>query len=91
MLSQNSGLDRKLISKFIDKNYHPSKETALAVCVGLKLTLSEAEELLRVAGYTFSKSNQRDLIILYALENNIHHIKEINLLLSDVGEKLFRE
>lgn len=91
-LSENAGIDRKLISKFIaDCNYHPSKETALAVCIGLKLNSREARELLKISGYTFSSNSQRDLTVIYALDAGVSRVSEVNGLLEEVGEKLFKE
>lgn len=91
-LSENAGIDRKLISKFIaDCNYHPSKDTALAVCIGLKLNYSEARELLKISGYSFAANSQRDLTIVYALSAGVCRICEVNNLLRDLGEKLFKE
>lgn len=91
-LSENAGIDRKLISKFIaDCNYHPSKDTALAVCIGLKLNYSEARELLKISGYSFASNSQRDLTVVYALDAGVCKICEVNKLLRDLGEKLFKE
>lgn len=91
-LSENAGIDRKLISKFIaDCNYHPSKDTALAVCIGLKLNYSEARELLKISGYSFAANSQRDLTVVYALDTGVCKICEVNKLLRDLGEKLFKE
>lgn len=91
-LSENAGIDRKLISKFIaDCNYHPSKETALAVCIGLNLSSREATELLKISGYTFSSNSQRDLAIVYALDAGVGSVSEVNNLLEKLGEKLFKE
>lgn len=91
-LSENAGIDRKLISKFIaDCNYHPSKDTALAVCIGLKLNSREARELLKISGYSFSSNSQRDLTVVYALDAGVCRVCEVNKLLRELGEKLFKE
>ena len=91
-LSVNAGIDRKLISKFIsDCNYHPSKDTALAVCIGLNLNSTEARELLKISGYSFASNSQRDLTILYALDAGVYRIGDVNELLIELGEKTFKE
>lgn len=91
-LSENAGIDRKLISKFIaDCNYHPSKDTALAVCIGLRLCSKEAGELLKISGYSFSSNSQRDLTVVYALDAGIFKVQEVNELLRNLGERLFKE
>lgn len=71
--------------------YHPSKDTELAVCIGLKLNYSEARELLKISGYSFAANSQRDLTIVYALSAGVCRICEVNNLLRDLGEKLFKE
>lgn len=88
-LSENAGIDRKLISKFIaDCNYHPSKDTTLAVCIGLKLNYSEARELLRILGYSFAANSQRDLTIAYALSAGVCKICEKNFLKSNIFDRM---
>ena len=72
-------MDRRLFSKIrSDSNYKPSKETAIALCFGLKLNLEESNSLLKKAGYVLSKSSIFDLIIQYFLENNIYDVYEID-------------
>ena len=46
-----------------DKDYHPSKETALAFAVVLHLGLKETAELIKRAGYALSHSNESELIV----------------------------
>lgn len=91
-LCENAGIDRKLISKFVsDNHYHPSKETSLAVCIGLGLNSREAKELLKLAGYSFSENSRRDLVVLYALNAGVCRISEVNRYLEELGEKPFKE
>ena len=63
--------------------YRPSKETALALTMGLGLTLDEAKDLLEKAGFALSHCSKRDLIVEYFLMNGNHDIFELN-------EALFR-
>ena len=51
---KRANLDRKLFSKIRNNpDYLPSKRTALALAIALKLSLSETEDLLRRAGLLF--------------------------------------
>ena len=84
-------MDRKLFSAINnDVNYHPRKETAVACCFALILDYSEAEELLKKAGYTLSLSIQWDRIVYYCLKNGIYDIDSVNALLYERGEKCIR-
>ena len=50
-------MDRRLLSKILsDKNYQPSKDTAIALCFALHLSLNQAVDLLNRAGYALSHS-----------------------------------
>lgn len=65
---RRANLDRKLFAKIrANPDYHPSKNTALALCVALKLEYAQAEDLLRRAGYAFSPGSKRDIIVKYYL------------------------
>ena len=72
-------IDRKAFSKIkSDENYHPKKLTALCLCIGLKLNIDQAKDLLRRAGYTFSAADLTDIIFLYYIEKSNYDIYEID-------------
>ena len=68
-----------------DKDYHPSKETVLALALGLKLTLDETKTLLARAGYTLTDSSRTDLIVTYFIRRQIYDVNEVNDILSELG------
>lgn len=72
-------MDRRLFSKLnTDIDYKPSKETAIAICIGLRLSYEEALVLLQRAGYTLSNGIKYDVVITYFLKNSIYDIDIIN-------------
>ena len=82
-------LDRRLFSKMMsDRNYKPSKDTAIAVAIGLQLSLMETQELLSRAGYTLSHSSKRDIIIEYFIREGHYSIMDINEVLDRLDEKI---
>ena len=68
--------------------YKPSKDTVIALAFALKLTLKETEDLLARAGYTFSHSNKRDVIIEYFFREGIHNLIDINEVLYRLNQKI---
>ena len=82
-------IDRRLFSKIMsDRQYKPSKDTAIAIALALRLTLSEATDMLSRAGYTFSHSNKKDIIVEYFFRERIYKLDDINEVLYNLGQKI---
>lgn len=86
---KRSNIDRRHFSKIrSNPNYAPSKATVLALCIGLHLTVREAQDLLARAGFAFSPCDKRDLIVRYFLEEGEYDIAKVNGALYDFDSGL---
>lgn len=79
---KKANIDRKLFSKIqCNKEYMPSKRTAVALAIALELSLEETKDLLNRAGFTLSHSLLFDVIIEYFITNNNYDVYQINIIL----------
>ena len=83
-----ANLDRKHFSKIqCNVNYHPSKKTAMALCIALKLDLEESKDLLARAEWAFSPNRKLDLIVMNAIVNHEYNINQVNAILFEYGQE----
>ena len=88
---KKAGIDKRVFHTMKeDYLYKPSKETAFRCCVGLGLSYDGTTELLKLAGYSLSPSDSRELVLRFCIENRIYDIYSINCLLNAMGEKELR-
>ena len=79
---KKANIDRRLFSKIrSNPDYRPSKDTVIALCLSMKLTLEESEALLKTVGASFSNSILRDVIIKACIKYEIYNVDDVNLLL----------
>ncbi len=82
-------VDRRLFSKIIsNRQYKPSKDTAIAFAFALELSLEDAKDILSRAGYILSHSNKRDIIIEYFFREKVYNLIDINEVLYQMNQKL---
>ena len=85
---KKANVDRRLFSKMASTpNYNPSKDTAIALVLALKLNLENATDMLERAGYALSHSDRRDIIIEYFISEGIYDLYKINVFLYSMNEK----
>ncbi|MBE6040740.1 MAG: hypothetical protein E7219_07260 [Clostridiales bacterium] len=84
-----ANIDRRLFSKIrSNRNYKPSKPTALAFAIALGMNLDETTDLLQRAGLALSPSSEADLIVKYCILNGISDIVDVNSILYEYDQPL---
>ncbi len=71
-------LDRRVFSRVRRPDYVPSRGTAIALAIALRLNLDETRDLLAKAGFALSHSSRSDIIIEYFIAAQDYNIDRIN-------------
>lgn len=84
-----ANIDRRHFSKIRNNiDYVPNRKTVIAFAIALELSIDEAKDLLKAAGYSFSDGSKFDVIISFFLENEMYNIFEINEVLFSYEQPL---
>lgn len=86
---KRANVDKRTFSKLKShKDYRPSKPTAIAFAISLRLDLDTTQRLLATAGYTLSNSHVFDRIIRYFIHHKNYNVFEINEALFEFDQML---
>lgn len=85
-------ITKQVYSKLqFNKDYQPSKATAIALCLSLHLSVDKTEEILRSAGYALSPSNKADMIVKACIINKEYNLITIDAHLYNNGCQTFNK
>ena len=77
-------ISKQVYSKILlDKDYHPNKYTAIALCLSLHLNIEETKDLIGRAGWALSQSSKADLVVSACIQNGEYNVMEIDVILFD--------
>ena len=86
---KRANVDKRTFSKIkSSKDYKPSKQTAIAFAISLRLDMEATQRLLATLGFTLSRSNRFDKIIQFFIQSANYDIFEINEALFEFDQKL---
>lgn len=88
---KNAGIDKKTYNKIINGKNRPAKDTAMMICMGARLNLTETEQLLGKAGYALSDSDQRDIIFQEFIADGNYDIRELDEILFELQLPTFNK
>ena len=78
---KRAGVSRQVYSRIVSfDDSAVDKQTAMLFCIGLQLTMSEAELLLKSAGYAFSDTIPTDMLFSFCIKQKIWNLKDVNAL-----------
>ena len=79
---KRANVDRRLFNKIKNNpSYRPSKQTALAFAVALRLSMDQTRDMLMKAGYALSHSSKEDIVVEYCIMTGNYNLIEINQVL----------
>ena len=84
-------VSKQLFSKILNnKDYQPTKNTAIQLAIGLELDMTQTQKLLETAGFALTRSSKADLVVQYCIERKIYSVSFINEALYDCGLPLLK-
>lgn len=88
---KRANLPRTYAYGFFSGEKKPNRNNILQLCFGFELTFDETQSFLKASGFSpLYARNQRDSVIIYALENKMNII-DTNVLLDNHAMALLRE
>lgn len=76
------GKDAKYLSKVrCNKQYHPSLSIACELAIEMRLSITETEELLGLAGYSLMRDTLFNKIIRFAIKEKKYNVCQVQLFL----------
>lgn len=86
MAYKRAGVSRQVYSRIVASNdAKVDKRTTMLFCIGLQLSIDEAELLMKSAGYAFSDTIPEDMVFRYCIQNKIWNLDDVKEILIRCG------
>ncbi len=86
MAYKRAGVSRQVYSRIVASNdAKVDKRTTMLFCIGLQLSIDEAELFMKSAGYAFSDTIPEDMVFRYCIQNKIWNLDDVNEILIRCG------
>ncbi len=86
---KRSNVTRGAFSKILcGDTKHPQKKTVLGLCIGLKLNMEEARDLLASADMAFNPYTTRDRLVMRCISQKFYDVDKINAMLFSCNQAL---
>lgn len=82
------GMSKQTWSKMTKPDYSPSKTTVMQLCIGLKLNMDEARDLMLQAGYAFSPNKKLDVVVQYCISKKLDIFDTDDIIFHEFGKTL---
>lgn len=87
VLAKRAGMSEVYLHQVFSGKRNPSRSRLICMCIGMRATLEEIQEMLKLCGYAqLYPKNKRDAIILFGVTHG-KDLFEINDLLFDEEEE----
>lgn len=82
-------VSKSTFSKILNnEDYHPTKQTVLALGIGLQLPWKQFQRFVQCAGYAMTRNQTLDIVTEYCIKHKIYDVEDINDILYETDKDI---